>query len=239
MAVTLAASIIHTLTGFGFAVVFVSALVGVMSAKAVVVLLHLLYLVFGSILVWGARDDVDRPLLLSLLVSSLIGLPLGAYFLVVISESLLRLLIGTVIVAASLLLLFNYQRPLGNERRAAAVVGFLGGVINSSVAVCGPFVVLFLANQQVPKHRLRATISAFLLGITPVTITFFFLGGLVTEQLLTTTVLLLPPCLAGYALGIRLLPAIKPEAFRRLTAILVLAAGASIFVSEVRHLLGV
>lgn len=238
MLVALAATFIATLTGFGFALALIPALVVVVDAKSAVVLTFLLFLFVGSLVSWSARRDLDRPLLMTLLISSLVGLPLGAYVLVVISESLLRMLIGAVIVGASLLLLFNYQRPFGNERWAAVVVGFLGGVMNTSVVISGPFVVLFLANQKMEKHKLRATIAVFLLGVTPISLLLLYLGGLVTEQLVHTTLMMVPASLVGYLLGVRFLPRVNAELLRRITIILVLFAGASIFVGEVQRLLG-
>ncbi len=239
LAVALLASFIQTVTGFGFALVMIPTMVAVTDAKSAVILTLALYMVVGSGISWNARKDIDRPLLTTLLLSSFFGLPLGAYVLVVISDTLLRLLIGIFIIAASLLLLFDYQRPFSSERKAAVVVGFLGGAINSCVTVCGPFVVLFLANQGLPKERLRATIAAFLLGITPPTLAILYFGGLVTDQLLGTALQLLPICVVGYLLGLWFLPRVNSQLFRRSMVVLVLFAGSSIFLSELRLLAGV
>ena len=236
---TLASTFIATLSGFGFALALIPALVVVMDAKSAVILTLLLFMFVGTMITWASRKDVNRRLLATLLISSFAGMPLGAFVLVIISESLLRLLIGILIVAASILLLSNYKRPFANERLAAVIVGFLGGLMNTSVVVCGPFVALFLANQKMGKEELRATMSAFLLGITPISLLFFYLGGLITVPLLVTALPLIPAVLIGYFLGVRFLPRVDAALFNRILVLLVLFAGAGIFVGEVRSILGI
>lgn len=238
MVVILAASFINTLTGFGFALVSVPTLVMMMDAKAAVVLITVLYAALGPIFLWSARRDVDRPMLATLLISSLAGLPLGALVLVVISESLLRLLIGATIVLVAFLLMSNYQRPFSHGRRAAIAVGFVTGVLTTSITVSGPLAVLFLANQGASKESLRATIGVFLLGMMPPSFALFALSGLVTVPLLITALQLLPALALGYLLALRVLPSVNPTAFRRVTIVLVLGSGLSLLASEAGRLLG-
>lgn len=235
--IILAASFINTLTGFGFALVSVPTLIAVMDAKAAVALTNVMYTILGPIFLWSAWRDVDRPMLATLLISSLPGLPLGTLLLVAISESLLRLLIGGVIVLLALLLISNYQRPFSHGRRAAVAVGFVTGVLTTSITVSGPLSVLFLANQGASKESLRATIGTFMLGMMPISFALFVFSGLITVPLLTEALYLVPALLAGYLLALRVLPSVNPAAFRRVTIVLVLGAGLSLLGSELFQLL--
>lgn len=237
-AIVLLASFINTLTGFGFALVSLPTLVMVMDAKAAVVLTNMLYCLLGPIFLWSARRHVDGPMLATLLLSSFAGLPLGTLVLLAMGESLLRLLIGSAIVVVALVLISNYQRPFSHGRRAAVAVGFIVGVLTTSITVSGPLAVLFLSNQGASKERLRATVGVFLLGMMPPTIALFFLSGLVTPTIVATAAQLAPAVLVGYLVALRVLPAVDPLLFRRVTILLVLGSGLTLVASEVTRLLG-
>jgi len=236
--VALAASFVNTLTGFGYALVSMPTWVLVMDPKAAVVLTQLSFAMLAPVIVWQARKDVDRDLFVTLLLPSFVGLPIGAYVLVVIDQGLLRLLIGAATVLAAVALLFKYRRRFRRERLAAAVTGFLMGLLTTGIGVSGPLVVLFMANQGVTKDRLRATIAAFTLGMVLASLVVLYLGGLLTMQLLLTGLLLFPASLVGFLLAVRILPAVDPEMFHRVTVVLVLLAGLALVASEIGQLLG-
>jgi uncharacterized membrane protein YfcA len=235
----LVASFVSTLTGFGFALVSIPVFATIMDAKSSVVLTELLYVALAPFFAWSARREIDWHLLKVLLASGIVGLPVGTFILVVLSEGVLRLVIGLAIVVAALLLIWNYQRPFRHMRRAAVVVGFVTGVLSTSIAVSGPLVLLFLANQGVPKDRLRATGGAFLVGLLPGTFILFVAAGLITFPLLLTALPLLPVVILGYLLAVRALPLVDPTVFRRMVIALVLIAGLTLLGSEMRTILGI
>ncbi len=235
-AAALVASFVNTLTGFGFALIALPVLVATTDAKSAVVLTMLLYSALAPPFFWSARRDVDPSLLKVLLLSSLLGQPLGTMVLVAIDEHLLRTAVAVAILIMALLLALDYHRPFRHRRRAGAIVGFATGVLATSIVVSGPLVVLFLANEGMPKERLRATAGIFMLGMMPVTFGLYLYSGLITLPLLGTAVRLIPALLVGYLLATRAVSLVDPKLFRRLTLLLVLGAGLTLLASQIRSL---
>ncbi|HEX9016263.1 MAG TPA: sulfite exporter TauE/SafE family protein [Chloroflexota bacterium] len=233
----LAASFISTLTGFGFALIALPAFAVVMDAKSSVALSMLLFSVLGPFFAWSARHEVDVPLLKRLLLSSLPGLPIGTLFISTVGDGALRLVIGATIVVAALLLAFDRRPTIAAPRRAAIVIGFITGVLTTSVGASGPLVVVFLASQRTSNESLRATGGAFMVGMIPVSFVLFAISGLVTAAGVLTAIQLAPAIIVGYLAGLRVLPMVNPVVFRRIVVALVLASGATMLVSAAGKLL--
>lgn len=134
-------------------------------------------------------------------------------------------------------MLFNYRHTFRHTYRATAVIGSVSGLLTNSVTVSGPFLVLFLANQAVPKEVMRATLAFTGFCTSGLSILFLVLAGIVTWLLLGVCLLMAPALALGYMAGLRLLDAVDPVAFRRMTVLLVLVAGVLLVLSEVRRML--
>lgn len=236
LAVIAVASFVNTLTGFGFALVAVPGIGLVTDAKVAVVLTPILYAMLAPFFLWSARREIDIPLFKSLMLSSLAGLPIGVVVLALIDDRALRLLIGATIVVAALLMLADFRRPI-HSSRAPVVVGFVTGILTTSITVSGPLVVLFMANQGLAKDRLRATVGVFLLGMMPLSLVLYVLAGLVTAPTLFTGFKLMPALVVGYLLAVRVLPLVDQVLFRRMTILLIIAAGTTMMWSGLGRLL--
>ena len=131
----------------------------------------------------------------------------------------------------------GWRRPVKNQRAALLPVGFLSGVMNGSVSICGPPVVLFLANQETPKHIFRANIVTYFTLLNVVSLMIFARAGLLTEEVLTRSAAFAPALLIGTYIGTRLVNHISHEVFGRITLACVVVMGTVLLVRNTMALL--
>src|SRR5512141_419099 len=122
-------------TGFGIAFVAVPVLMFIMPPATVPVVMVLLSLCNNTVVLWRAWRHVRLRLVLPLIISGVVGLPFGAWILLVLDARYLKLGVGIAIVLMGLAMLLGWRRELRRPRLVWAVVGLLGGVLHTSTSV--------------------------------------------------------------------------------------------------------
>jgi len=117
------------------------------------------------------------------------------------------------------------------EKVSFAASGLISGVLSTTTSLSGPPVVLLLVNQGWGKEALRATVSTYLLVSSAVGIGLLATVGAYVESVLSMGMGLVPAPLLGYLVGVKLLPKMRGETFRKIVTLVVVVAGLSAAVS--------
>jgi hypothetical protein len=231
--IILIAGLIFGLTGFGFALVAVPLLLIFFPATTVVPVISILGNVSSAIMLWEARRWIDLKRIWPLVVTGVLGAPFGTYLLLFLDAQALKLFMGVVIVFSALALIKGLHWHIRNEKMAFVSVGLSSGLLAGSTGIGGPPVILFFSNQGDEKQRFRANLIVYftILGLS--TIVSQWLGGLVTQQVLTYAGGFTLALVAGTLVGIRLSRAVSEVTFRRITLALVLVTGLVAVISGV------
>jgi uncharacterized membrane protein YfcA len=212
------------LTGFGFSLVTVATLVLVAPPSTVVPVVLLMNSLINLALVYSVRKEVDMARTLPLVIAGAAGLPLGTYILVVTNADVLRIVIGVVILLFAAALLLGFRREIKRERLGSGVVGATSGILNGSVGIGGPPIVLFLSHLGLDKCSFRATLVAYFLCINLAAIPFYYAGGLLTAEVFKMFLLLVPALVLGGLTGSRLVSRVSERNFRYITLAIVMVA---------------
>lgn len=223
--VTFFAATVAGLAGFGYGLVSVPLLMLVLPPRMVVpaVTTHI-FLVSLFILLEVIRK-VDLRRIWPLMATGLIGLPLGVYVLLVLSEGMLKTIVGVVIVFFALALLLGINLEIRNEKLALAPVGIASGLLASGIAMAGPPVILFFSNQGMLKQVFRANLAAYFVFLNAITIPAHAASGLFTGEVVRYALLFLPTLGAGMVLGVFLSRKVPEEYFKRVVLVIVLCTG--------------
>jgi len=223
--ITFCAATVAGTTGFGYGLVSVPLLMLVLPPRVVVpaVTTHI-FLVSLFILLEVIRN-VDLRRIWPLMATGLIGLPLGVYVLLVLSEGALKTIVGVVIVFFALVLLLGINLEIKNEKIALAPVGIASGLLASGTAMAGPPVILFFSNQGMLKQVFRANLAAYFVFLNAITIPAHAASGLFTGEVVRLALLFLPTLAVGMVLGIFLSRKVPEEYFKRLVLVVVLCSG--------------
>ncbi len=219
--------VVQGATGFGFVIIAGPVLATYLEPTLVVpVMVSLGFVVTLGVLYHGRRwVDVRRVWVLTLAGAA--STPVGALLLVSLTSGTLKLLMGAVVVATGVAMLFGLQRATRHERAVSVPVGLASGVLAGSAGVAGAPIILFFANQGVDPRTFRANMVFYLQFVNMVALPSFFVGGVLTADALTLTAALLPASVAGVGIGIWLSSRLSATLFRRAALIVVLIAGAS------------
>ncbi|WP_237391720.1 sulfite exporter TauE/SafE family protein [Paenibacillus dendrobii] len=224
--VVVAAGFIQGLTSFGFALIampFLARLIPLQQAVPIVVMLSLCT---NLIVIIDARRHVDLKKIWILILSSLVAAPIGTYLLLLLDERLLKSFTGIFIILIAILLLLGKSFPVKNEKLAFVPVGIISGLLNGSISMSGPPVALFLSNQRTGKETFRANITAYGIILNVITICTYAYSGMLTRQVFTYSLWLVPSMLIGVWIGIKAIRKLNDQWFRRLALWVIILSGA-------------
>lgn len=226
----LVASVVQSITGFGFALLSMPLLTLVIDAKDAVALSTIVGALASFNLLARTYRYVRWDLARSLLAGAVAGMPVGLVVLVVVEARVLKVLIA-VAVLAFVAILAKGWRLEGAGPRAELVAGFVSGVLNTSVSTNGPPLVLALQARGLEPELFRGTISAVFALSAVVANALFAATGRYDLTLLGYAAIGPPALLVGGTIGRRLGRDLAPERFRPLVLVLLVAAAVSAGVS--------
>jgi len=217
------------LTGAGSTVLALPFLVYLLPLKFAVPLLLLLDLAASLVLSARASRGVRIDELGRLLPFLLAGIALGLTLLIQAPERPLLAALGLFLVAYALYCLRRNGGPLRLARAWAAPIGLVGGVLSALFGTGGVLVTLYLAGRLADKSELRATVAAAVLLNSVIRVTAFAATGLLAQEGLLLSALLLVPSMAiGLFVGHRLHAKVDAAGVLRAVYAVLLLAGLSL-----------
>lgn len=223
--VTLVASVVQTIAGFGFSLLAVPVLsLLVEPAQAVVISAVLSFLNVARVS-HVAREHTPWRIVGLLLVGSVIGLPLGMLVLLYASPEVLRLLVG--LVAAVMAVAIGMGLRWSHSDLATGVTGFVAGVLSTSTSINGPPIVLYLQATALGPAAFRAAMSNLLVLSGIFSLAGFVLAGVLGLAQLGLVAFGVPSLFVGFWLGTRLLGHLDPERFRHFVLVLLAVMGSA------------
>jgi uncharacterized membrane protein YfcA len=235
--IVLLAGAVQGLVGFGSGLVSVPLLTLFISPRTVVPLTLVHGLAMNMYLSVRNRKNIQRKRVLPLFLSGIAGIPIGALILLFLPSSALRVMIGIVIIVFSMLLLLGFSRKMGREKTALVPIGLVSGILNGSISMSGPPVILFLSNQGVGKAYFRANLVTYFFLLNVVTLIVFLITGILDREALLMAMILIPPLPAGIILGELLSHKVSESLFRKIALFLVTGAGLAALVTGLMAIL--
>jgi uncharacterized membrane protein YfcA len=223
--IILIASIVKGLTGFGFALTSLPLLTMFLTPKTAVPLITVCSVFLDGYTFSEARRLVQYKEISPLVVSGIVGMILGTYFLVSLDSDAIRLAIGMVTLLFTLASLMGVKREISNARTASIPVGLISGVLGGLTSISGPPVILFFNNQNVEKTVFRANLIAYFFSIYLATVPSYFFGNLLTLDLLGSSIVMVPIMFLGANIGIRASKKVNEILFKKITLLLLLFTG--------------
>jgi len=187
--------------------------------------------------VYRFRKDVDRRRTALLILGSVPGLYAGTRILTGVDRSLIRLATGLIVMLVTLLLARSLARspaapppprvPGAGRPLAAAVAGFLGGVLGTTTSLSGVPPVLLLARERAAARSFQADLATYFVVANTIALALLSArGALAREALFPAAALWLPGALLGNFAGVALGTRLPERAFRWLTLAIAFTAGA-------------
>jgi uncharacterized membrane protein YfcA len=227
--VSLFASTVLAISGFGSALVSIPLLALLLPLQIVVPLVLLLDFCASLVLGIRLRGSVDRAEAVRVVPAMLVGIPTGILLLVLVPARAMLFALGALVVAYGVYTLARRTGPPRLSRHWALPAGLAGGLLGGAVGVGGPVYVMYYSGRIAEPARLRATLSLTFLISTATRLALFAVSGLLAQkQLWAAFALLLPAVLAGLFLGHHVGLRLPRAAVVRAVAALLVASGLSV-----------
>ena len=223
LAVVLLGALVKGLAGFGASMIWATGLALILPPRAVVPLV-LLFEVASSIhLLPKIWREVDWRSLRMLLVATWLATPFGIYLLSTLPADPLRLALAIAVLVAAILIWRGFALKTVPGPAATLTVGASAGLLNGSMAIVGPPVILFYFSSPLGLSVGRASLVAFFLGTDTVGTVMLAAQGLILGETLLRAALFIPLVLLGTSLGNRGFVKASEATFRRVVLCLLIA----------------
>jgi hypothetical protein len=211
------AAVTQAITGFAFALVFAPLFALAWEPKPAVAVTVVLSVVVNVLVLLQVRGHVTYGRLPGLYGGYLLGVGPGILFLEVVSGEALQVTLGVVVLAATMILYFRPTIDVGHDSLAGRIAaGAASGASASATSIGGPPVVLYLLGREPDMNRFRATLQAYFLPISIVTLALFVIVGRIDRDVVVAGAVSAPLVLVGVGVGAWLRGHIEAELFRRL-----------------------
>lgn len=220
------AGFVQGLSGFGSILLALPILSLFIDIKILIPLMVLCGLAMSCFLLFQLRLHLDLKKILPLFIGAVPGIPLGVIFLKKIEPDLIYWILGLILMAYSLYMLFLQSKKSGGIReRWGYFFGFLSGFIGGGLSAGGPPVIVYTSLQDWKKDIIKVTIQGFFVINGLLTVLVHALSGLTTALVLRYFVVSIPMLILGTGLGSFFYGKIGEESYRRIMMVLLAALG--------------
>ena len=228
------ATVAQSLTGFAFGLILLGlvATLQVVPLAEVAVVISILTLGNAMGTLGGPKPQLDRAVLLPVLLSSLLGVSLGIWGLGALDDmqvAWLRLLLGGVIIAGSLMLVVQSKpRAHLSGQPSFWLAGGLCGLLNGLFSSGGPPIVYHLYRQPLGYEVIRNTLITVFAANAAARLGLVMAQGQLSLSTLWLSAEALPLVLLVSWLVRRYPPKLSLRAVRWLVFVLMALAGVSL-----------
>jgi len=232
VAVALCAGVVKGLVGFAMPMVMIAGLSTILPPDVALAGLILPTLVTN---IWQALRQGVHAALASLarfrvfLLAGALAMVVSAQVVPVLPPAVLYLFIGPLVTlyGLSMLLGRGLRLPRGGGARGEAGMGALAGLLGGVSGIWGPPTVAMLTARATPKAD-QMRVQGVIYGMGSGLLAASHMGsGVLRAETVPLSLALVPPALAGIAVGFWLHDRIDQDRFRKLTLCVLLIAGAN------------
>lgn len=218
--VILVAAIIQGTAGFGFSLVAAPLLALLLPIKEIVPMLVCYSLVTNIMVVRTTRKHIKLRHIWVMILTGIIGIPIGVYGLKNFDPQILKIVIGILILVTTIIIGSGFKIRFKNEHLSFGIAGFISGVLNGSLAMSGPPIVLFLSNSGYNKDEFRANLTTYAVITNIMTIVSFIFYGLISMDMVKTMGMNIFALFIGSFIGLQVASKIKDQHFKKVVLVL-------------------
>lgn len=214
LAVVAIAGFTRGFSGFGSGLILAPALSLLFNPQLVVVTILLIEMTAGAGLVPGALQKTKWKQVLPLVLSAVVMVPVGAHFLALLEPTLLRRIIGGLILGF-VLLLSGKSRYTHPRLALSAGVGALSGFLTGLAGIGGPPIVLYQMSSSNLAAANRANFIVFFALIQLIALGSYWASGLMSVAVGGLFLRFLPAFFLGQLIGQLCFKRVNEALFRR------------------------
>jgi uncharacterized membrane protein YfcA len=224
-AVALTAGLARGFSGFGAALIFIPLVSTALDPMTAAALLLIIDIVMGAPLFPRAWPIADKREVGTMLIGTLVGVPLGTYVLTRSDPVSIRWMIAALVLALLTLLISGWRHHGKPAAPLATGVGLVAGLCSGIAQVGGPTVVIYWLGAAKRAELVRANIVIYFAASALITFVSYVVAGIVTTRIIGLSLLIGPVYGLGLWLGSHTFGFAGEATFRRICYALIAGAG--------------
>jgi hypothetical protein len=213
LSILMISSLVRSTFGFGDALISMPLLTLVIGIKTASPLVALISLANASAIVASSWRFIDLRSAIKLLIGSMIGIPLGMFFLIHSPEQVIKTFLGIILILFALYRFLNPKLPLLSNDKWGYLFGFVAGLLGGAYNTNGPPAVIYGTLRQWSPGNFRSTLQGFLLPANCMIVFGHGLGGLWNAQVFNLFLAGVPIVLFGTMFGNYIIRKLAPHKF--------------------------
>lgn len=224
------ATLTRSTIGFGDALIAMPLLTLVIGLDVATPVVALMGATIGVLIALRSWQNIDIASVWRLVLTSAMGVPLGIFLLTNVPESLVKRVLGVLLILFSLYALFRPTLPQLSNQHWAYGFGFISGILGGAYNVNGPPIVIYGALRRWSPARFRATLQGYFIPNFIIIATGHALAGLWNGEVFRLYLLALLPITLAIWLGGNLNKRLPIEQFARLLYVVLIVLGVLLLV---------
>ena len=222
------AAFVQTLSGFGFALIVMPLITIVIGLRTAAPLVALAGLTLYTINLIRYRQAVNVKEVLRLGAASALGIPVGIWALTNVNESIIKPLLGLILIAYAVYALVRPAVPRLHSHHWVYPAGFVAGCLGGAYNTPGPPVIVYGSLRQWPKDEFRAILQSLFLLNAVLIVTSHYVAHHLTATVLTFYLHATPALLLGILAGSHVDSRLNKDRFRTIVTFMILILGLSL-----------
>lgn len=224
------AFLVRATFGFGDALIAMPLLVLLIGIQTAAPLMALLAFVIAFLIYFKNRKSVRIKITLKLVVTGIMGVPLGLIYLAKVDQWVINMGLGVILVlfATFKLMKLNFRVDAKAHNILVYPVGLLSGMLGAAYNTNGPPVIMLLSSQNWKAMDFRSTLQSYFFFTGIGVVAGHFAWGNVTKDVLIYFLAALPIIFITFFLGEKWFAKIRNERFYSWVYFVLLLLGVSL-----------
>jgi len=229
LAIVFASTFARAAIGFGDALIAMPLLAMVFGVRTATPLVALVSVAISVAMLARIWREVDLRAAWRLVLSTMVGIPIGLYLLKAAPEGVVKSILGAVLVVYGVTNLVWTRFPTLKSEGSSWAFGLVAGVLGGAYNTNGPPVVIYGTLRQWPPARFRATLQGYFLPTGIAVAVGHGLAGLWTKEVLTLYLYSAPAMLFAMLLGGALHRRVNARRFNQAVSLFLVLMGILLF----------
>jgi uncharacterized protein len=223
--------VIGAIAGFGSSTIFLPLALFFVDFETALILVAISHL-FGNLgRINFFRHGLDKKIIATFGIPSVLFSFLGATIVGVLSQDILKVILGTFLIVISVIFLLRPELKLPTNRDTVVTGGCISGLITGLVGTGGVLRATFLTGFNLEKTKYIATAAFIALGTDAARIPSYLSQGFLLEQYYYYIPILAATAIGGSYIGKRIVGKIDQNIFRKIVLIGVILISINFIIS--------
>lgn len=237
LSIIFVAALTRSTFGFGDALIAMPLLALFIDIKIATPLMALIAFFIAISILIKNRDKVEFKSVWRLIVASLVGIPIGLWYLDDINENIIKLILGIIILTFAV---YNLAKPKLHQLKSekyAWIFGFIAGVLGGAYNTNGPPIVIYSSLKKWNPQNFRATLQGYFFTTGILLVISHGIAGNYTNQVLTYFAYCLPVVLVAVIIGAKLNKKIPIIRFHKYIYMILIFLGFMLIYNSIKNLM--